>query len=76
MAPPSQGLSLARQIGMMTYRSPEDYETKFSRDIRKITKYPVIESTDYKVKNDKRFDALSITITLMDTHDIQESWKF
>ena len=34
-APPSQGLSLARQIGMMTYRSPQDYEAKFSRDIRK-----------------------------------------
>ena len=75
-APPSQGLSLARQIGMMTYRSPQDYEAKFSRDIRKITEYPYYEVESYLdyqgEKLDKRFDALSYErlTRSMDTHDI------
>ena len=73
---PSQGLSLARQIGMMTYRSPEDYEAKFGRDIREITNHPYyqVESyLDYQgQKLYKRFDALSYErlTRSMDTHDI------
>jgi homoserine O-acetyltransferase len=75
-APPSQGLSLARQIGMMTYRSPENYEAKFGRDIREITNHPYyqVESyLDYQgQKLNKRFDALSYErlTRSMDTHDI------
>lgn len=33
--PPTQGLSLARQIGMMSYRSPKNYEEKFGRSLQK-----------------------------------------
>ncbi len=75
-APPIQGLSLARQIGMMTYRSPEDYETKFGREIRETMDHPYyqVESyLDYQgQKLNKRFDALSYErlTRSMDTHDI------
>jgi len=75
-APPSQGLSLARQIGMMSYRSPKNYETKFGRKIREnmhTTYYQVESYLDYQGKKlNRRFDALSYErlTRSMDTHDI------
>lgn len=35
---PNQGLSLARQIGMMSYRSPKNYEEKFGRHLQDTSK--------------------------------------
>eukprot|EP00560_Eucampia_antarctica_P008019 CAMPEP_0197832166 /NCGR_PEP_ID=MMETSP1437-20131217/13516_1 /TAXON_ID=49252 ORGANISM="Eucampia antarctica, Strain CCMP1452" /NCGR_SAMPLE_ID=MMETSP1437 /ASSEMBLY_ACC=CAM_ASM_001096 /LENGTH=476 /DNA_ID=CAMNT_0043435381 /DNA_START=236 /DNA_END=1663 /DNA_ORIENTATION=- len=32
--PPTKGLSVARQMGMLSYRTPKGYETKFGRNIR------------------------------------------
>ena len=75
---PIQGLSLARQIGMMTYRSPEDYEVKFGREISEDGPPPYFQVESYLnyqgQKLNKRFDALSYErlTRSMDTHDISK----
>lgn len=73
--PPIEGLSLARQIAMMSYRSPQSYEKKFGRETRDDDKnlFQVQSYLDHQgMKFVKRFDALSyITLTKsLDSHDI------
>ena len=75
---PNQGLSLARQIGMITYRNSSEFDERFGRDTHysgnEREKYFQIQSylehQGRKLLN--RFDANSyIKLTrVMDTHDL------
>lgn len=78
--PPTKGLSVARQIGMISYRTPEGYESKFSRNTRtpepkyghkaswEVKSY--LEYQGYKFLS--RFDPITyLKLTeQMDTHDV------
>ncbi|MDZ7716089.1 MAG: homoserine O-acetyltransferase [Balneolaceae bacterium] len=72
--PPKQGLALARKIAMNSYRSPQDFEAKFSRKRQQNSDQFQIESylnyQGQKIVN--RFDAVSyVRLTqAMDSHDI------
>jgi homoserine O-acetyltransferase len=72
--PPSDGLSAARAMAMITYRTPENYEQKFSRDFNNTKKLFEVESyLEYQgEKLVGRFDALTYDrlTKSMDTHDI------
>ncbi len=77
---PNRGLSLARQVGMITYRNPVEFDGRFGRN----TQYPSREREKYfqiqsylehqgrKLLN--RFDANSyIKLThVMDSHDLSD----
>lgn len=75
--PPSQGLSLARQIAMVSYRSHSTYNSKFGRNLATNTTatsmFDVESYLTYQgIKFNNRFDANSY-ITLMkmtDSHDV------
>lgn len=74
-SPPNQGLSLARQIAMVSYRSQSIYNTKFGRKVA-TTDQPVFDVESYLTyqgtKFNTRFDANSY-LTLMkmtDNHDV------
>lgn len=71
---PKKGLAAARAMAMLTYRSPEDYNVKFARNIQpEKNMYQVESYLDYQGKKlAARFDANSyITLTkAMDTHDV------
>lgn len=59
-ADPVNGLRLARQMGLLTYRSFEDFETRFDRTQREDGHYEVLSYLDYQ--GDKfvaRFDPIS-----------------
>lgn len=72
--PPKEGLALARQIAMISYRSDTDYQQKFGRKLQDGTDYFEVESylgyQGYKLVN--RFDAVSyVRLTqAMDSHDV------
>jgi len=73
--PPSDGLSAARMMAMITYRTPENYSHKFSRNRQqgKEDQFRVESYLKYQGKKlASRFDALSyVALTkAMDTHDI------
>ncbi|SDK05375.1 homoserine O-acetyltransferase MetX [Sediminibacillus albus] len=80
MAIPESGLSLARMVGMITYRSGDLFNERFSRKQRAPAgnfhdeiAYEVESYLDYQGKKlTKRFDANSYLYLLkaMDTHDI------
>lgn len=74
MKQPERGLSLARQIAMISYRSFASFEKKFGREKEKnMDMFQVVNYLDYQGKKlVKRFDAntyLLLTDT-MDRHDI------
>ena len=76
--PPSDGLSAARMMAMITYRTPENYSQKFSRNGQQGTKdqFQVESYLNYQgQKLAARFDALSyVSLTkAMDTHDISRN---
>lgn len=72
--PPNQGLSLARQIAMISYRSAESYHEKFGRNIdEKTNQWQVHNYLQYQGKKFlDRFDALTyVCLTeVMDSHDV------
>ncbi|MEX0844975.1 MAG: homoserine O-acetyltransferase [Balneolaceae bacterium] len=75
--PPAKGLAAARAMAMITYRSPENYELKFGRDIHPQKQLYQVESyLNYQgQKLVDRFDA-NTYITLshaMDTHDVSRN---
>jgi homoserine O-acetyltransferase len=72
--PPVEGLAAARAMAMITYRTPENYQQKFGRQIHPEKEFYQVESyLNYQGnKLVKRFDANTyITLTkAMDTHDV------
>jgi homoserine O-acetyltransferase len=78
--PPLKGLSVARQIGMVSYRTPSGYESKFGRNLREKTpvygsnaKWEVKSYLEYQgYKFLSRFDPITyVKLTeQMDTHDV------
>lgn len=75
--PPKKGLSAARSLAMITYRSPQNYEQKFGRDFKETNNQFEVESyLEYQgEKLHNRFDANAyITLTkAMDTHDVSRN---
>lgn len=71
--PPQQGLALARQIAMITYRTHEMYKRKYGRIREDSNLFRVQSYLDYQgQKFLSRFDVNSyVTLTkLMDSHDL------
>lgn len=72
--PPEKGLAAARAMAMLTYRTPENYDQKFGREIHPNKGMFQVESyLNYQgAKLVERFDANSyVTLTkAMDSHDI------
>lgn len=72
--PPTSGLSVARQIAMISYRSAKSYELKFGREVDpKSGGFQVQSYLHYQgQKFLDRFDALTyVRLTeQMDTHDV------
>lgn len=73
-SPPEEGLSIARMIAMNSYRSPQDFESKFGR--RRQDGSDIFEVESYLNYQGKkladRFDAVSyVRLTqAMDSHDV------
>jgi len=78
---PSEGLSLARKIAMISYRSMESFEDKFSRERKdaessKLDKYNIFQIESYLNhhgdKLNQRFDANTYIYLshAMDLHDV------
>lgn len=78
--PPRNGLSVARQIGMISYRTPGGYQSKFGRNVREPepaygskAKWEVKSYLEYQgYKFLSRFDPITyLKLTeQMDTHDV------
>lgn len=72
--PPRQGLSLARQIAMVSYRTHKIYNTKFGRNLASSRTMFDVESylTYQGIKFLKRFDANSYDVLtkMTDSHDV------
>lgn len=72
---PELGLSLARKIAMITYRSYESFSRKFGRDKKEENLFEVESYLNYQGgKITKRFDANSYIYLseAMDNHDVGE----
>jgi homoserine O-acetyltransferase len=71
---PTNGLAAARMMAMITYRTPADYEKKFSRELQDDSDLFQVESyLNYQgQKLADRFDAYSYIILTesMDSHDV------
>ena len=73
---PSDGLAAARMMAMITYRTPENYETRFSRNLQDKDESGQFQVESYlNYQGDKlagRFDAHSYLILTkaMDSHDV------
>lgn len=78
--PPHQGLSLARQLAMMSYRSHAAYTEKFGRELEKeaagANKHPRFLVQSYLAYQGKKFlsrfdvNAYLALLHMMDTHDV------
>jgi homoserine O-acetyltransferase len=81
--PPNAGLAVARQIGMVSYRTNHGYESKFGRELANESSlnYPYGKAAQWQVKNYLeyqgqkflgRFDAVTyVKMTeQMDSHDV------
>eukprot|EP00927_Polykrikos_kofoidii_P018730 TRINITY_DN18719_c0_g1_i1.p1 TRINITY_DN18719_c0_g1~~TRINITY_DN18719_c0_g1_i1.p1 ORF type:complete len:431 (+),score=52.51 TRINITY_DN18719_c0_g1_i1:56-1348(+) len=71
--PPLEGLAVARQIAMISYRTAKVYHEKFSRDRSKSGLFEVRRYLEHQgIKFQSRMDPLSyIKLTeQMDTHDV------
>jgi len=84
--PPLAGLSVARQIGMVSYRTARGYEKKFGRKLKATTDPPYGSKAPWQVKSYleyqgykflSRFDAVTyVKLTeQMDTHDVGRGFK-
>ncbi|MEX0649115.1 MAG: homoserine O-acetyltransferase [Balneolaceae bacterium] len=71
---PASGLAAARMMAMITYRTPQNYEKKFGRNLQgKNDLFQVESYLNYQgEKLASRFDALSYVILTkaMDSHDV------
>jgi homoserine O-acetyltransferase len=70
-----EGLSLARQLAMTTYRSEADFDRRFGRERQDDGRFSVISYLDYQgIKLVERFDGDTYRILAgaMDRHDIGE----
>ncbi len=77
---PTLALALARQIGMVTYRNPEEFEGRFGRTLHEQRKdartYEIQNYLDYQgSKLVQRFDANSYVklLSVLDEHDISRN---
>jgi homoserine O-acetyltransferase/O-succinyltransferase len=72
--PPAQGLAVARQIAMFSYRTPQGFDSKFGREVHEGDgRFQVRRYLEYQgQKFLTRFDALTyVRLTeKMDTHDV------
>ena len=72
--PPTAGLNVARQMAMLTYRTPQAYQAKFGRErCAQTGKWQVQRYLEHQGgKFHSRFDAMSyVKLTeQMDTHDV------
>lgn len=71
--PPVQGLAVARQIAMFSYRTPHGFDNKFGRTQGEDGRFEVRRYLEYQgQKFLSRFDALTyVRLTeKMDTHDV------
>ncbi|MDX2129661.1 MAG: homoserine O-acetyltransferase [Chloroherpetonaceae bacterium] len=71
--PPTDGLSTARMIAMITYRTSESFTKRFGREMQDSDRFRVESYLHYQgEKLNQRFDANTyITLTkAMDTHDL------
>jgi len=71
--PPAEGLSLARQIAMLSYRSHKNFEQKFARTSTAEGEYDVVHYLKYQGdKLNNRFDACCYfrLSEALDSHDI------
>lgn len=60
------GLSIARQLGFLTYRSSKDYESRFSAD--DVVSYQKYQGNKFKEAFDK--DCYLTLLDVLDSHDI------
>lgn len=58
--PPSMGLSLARQIAMMTYRTSASYSVKFARDKDDSGNWEVQNYLEYQVRFEQYDDGIMV----------------
>ena len=71
------GLALARELAMTTYRSESDFDERFGRDIEPDGRFSIVSYLDYQgQKLVERFDAATYRILAgaMDRHDIGLAW--
>lgn len=75
--PPAKGLAAARAMAMITYRTPQNYASKFGREIHPDKKMYQVESyLNYQgQKLVERFDANTYVILskAMDSHDVSRN---
>lgn len=75
--PPNTGLAAARAMAMISYRTPQNYEQKFGRELQSgKNQYQVESYLNYQGRKlTNRFDANTyITLSkVMDTHDISRN---
>jgi homoserine O-acetyltransferase len=68
-----EGLALARQLAMTTYRSEADFETRFDRTIQEDGRYAIASYLDHQgAKLLERFDpeTYRVLVRVIDSHDI------
>ena len=68
-----EGLALARQLAMTTYRSEADFETRFDRTIQEDGRYAISSYLDHQgVKLLERFDpdTYRVLVRVIDSHDV------
>ena len=71
------GLALARQLAMTTYRSEADFDERFGRDIEPDGRFSIVSYLDHQgEKLVERFDAATYRILAgaMDRHDVGLAW--
>ncbi len=69
----SEGLALARQLAMTTYRSEADFETRFGRGLQEDGRFAISSYLDHQgVKLLERFDpdTYRVLARVIDSHDI------
>lgn len=72
-ADPLEGLGVARRIAHISYRSEQELQARFGRDVREDGRFQVESYLDYHAsKLTRRFDAASyVTLTeAMNSHDV------
>jgi homoserine O-acetyltransferase len=68
-----EGLALARQLAMTTYRSEADFETRFGRTVQHDGRYAISSYLDHQgTKLLERFDpdTYRVLVRVIDSHDI------
>jgi homoserine O-acetyltransferase len=68
-----EGLSLARQLAMTTYRSTADFDGRFGRHVQEDGRFAVVSYLDHQgTKIHDRFDpdTYSVLVRVMDGHDV------